>query len=133
MQVVWVGKEHCSTTWEPEEKIPQQIIADFEGNIKTAVVDCVASRVGHVSHTLFTSKNVLNSTVRPVVKEAEGYAYNTAQLSVALNMRNNNCSVCRAFKELSDDTLLQCNTEKDKQRLHDRSAGTTDLSQFNVN
>ena len=43
--------------------------------MNTTVADCVASRVGQVSHTLVTSKNVPNSTDRPVVKEAEGYVY----------------------------------------------------------
>ena len=56
-----------------EEKIPRQIIADFEGNIKTVVADCVASRVGQASHTLVTAQNVSSLTHKPVVKEAEGY------------------------------------------------------------
>jgi hypothetical protein len=76
--VVWVGKENCSVTLEPEEKIPQSIVEEFEGNIKTTVADCVTARVGQLSHTLVPSHNTPPSTTsRPVVKDADGYVYCT--------------------------------------------------------
>lgn len=78
MQVVWVGKENCAVTWEPEEKIPQKIVEEFEGNIKTTVADYVTSRVGQLSHTLVTSHDTTPNSIsmcRPVVKDADGYVF----------------------------------------------------------
>ena len=76
LQVVWVGKEDCSVTWEPEDKIPLKIIEEFEGKNKTIVAivaDCVTSTVGQLSHTLVPSHNTpSSSTSRPVVKDADG-------------------------------------------------------------
>ena len=89
MQVVWVGKENCSVTWEPEEKIPQKIVEEFEENIKTTVADCVTSRVGQLSHTLITSHDTTQnstSTCRPVVKDADGYVYSAGRYCIHVHI-----------------------------------------------
>lgn len=105
MQVVWVGKENCAVTWEPEEKIPQKIVEEFEGNIKTTVADCVTSRVGQFSHTLVTSSDTTQnstSTCRPVVKDADGYVYSTGCYYTCTH----NISYSVLFIELSCNYLM---------------------------
>lgn len=75
-QVLWLGREQCSMTWEPASNVPTEIIREYEKGMISKVTDTVSSTgIGQTVHTLSVtaSQSCQNSTtVRPVVKESDG-------------------------------------------------------------
>lgn len=77
------------------------------------------SRFGQQMHTLSVTSNPTSTTQRPVIKENTGY-------NGYINSYNNvKWPFYRVFESNPEDSdCLNCNTEKDKTTIHDRTAGT---------
>ena len=52
MQVVWLGKDRTTATWEPESSLPHQLIEEYEAGIVREVHDICHSSCGQTVHTL---------------------------------------------------------------------------------
>ena len=65
IQVVWLGKEHCKATWEPEASIPPCIIRDYELGLQPEVLVQSVSYGGQTNHTL----HVHSEDVQPKAKK----------------------------------------------------------------
>ncbi len=75
LKVLWLGKEQCYTTWEPEEELLPSLIMEFESGAQLVVSDCrVTSGVGGVTHTLTVSSSgdTGSNTSRPIVNDSDG-------------------------------------------------------------
>ena len=58
-QVVWLGRDSTSATWEPESSLPQQLVREYEEGIIREVHDISHASCGQTVHTL-ASKNLGN-------------------------------------------------------------------------
>ena len=56
LQVLWLGKEECKVTWEPEENVPPSIVKEFkQGLLSFATEEVHSSGLGQTMHTLTVS------------------------------------------------------------------------------
>lgn len=136
-QVLWLGEEVCKATWESEENIPQSVVREFEQGTVSHVTDLASSHgMGKTVHTLTVSNQTQPTSSaheppdhRPVLAESDGcvkhYMYNFVVAATPVYMYV--CFWFRVFATNSDDDSvhLECNTEKDKERLHHRTAGSS--------
>jgi hypothetical protein len=51
-QVVWLGKDVTTATWEPDSSLPHHLIAEYEAGIIREVNDISHSGCGQTVHTL---------------------------------------------------------------------------------
>ena len=49
---MWLGKEHCKATWQPEASIPESIIREYECGIQLDTTVQSVSLGGQTNHTL---------------------------------------------------------------------------------
>ena len=128
-KVLWLGRETCDTTWEPAENIPLPLIHEFEKGIQSSVVEDVSSTgLGQSVHTLsvvpkekhVSSADQPHAATRMVIADNEGWVRSTIIMQVSNGILFQ--TKYRAFE--ADKSNHQCNTEKDKERLHHRTAGT---------
>ena len=62
LQVLWLGKEECKVTWEPEENIPPSVIDEFkQGLLSFATEEVHSSGLGQTMHTLTVSHQHSNA------------------------------------------------------------------------
>ncbi len=74
-KVLWLGKEQCYTTWEPEEELSPSLIREFESGAQQTVSDNLyTSGMGGITHTLTVDCNEgsTNPSHRPIVKDSDG-------------------------------------------------------------
>ena len=132
IQVVWLGKEHCKATWEPEASIPPCIIRDYELGLQPEVLLQSVSYGGQTNHTLL----VHNEDVQPKAKKRKveqkrcvSNLHNVIQCHHSFKLYGQytllfySTTVPDTGVYEEDEPTLTCNTEKDKQRLNERTAG----------
>ena len=129
IQVVWLEKEHCKATWEPEATIPPCIIRDDELGLQPEVLVQSVSYGGQTNHTL----HVHNEDAQPKAKkrkvEEKRYVSNSHNViqchhsfkQYTLLFYSTTVPDTGVYEE--DEPTLTCITEKDKQRLNERTAG----------
>lgn len=107
-KVLWLGVEDCYATWELEKHIPSQLIKEFEESALLEIDEISSKSVGQTSKIL----NITRSD------NAKHQLKKSKIDRTTIDMDNG------AFASNSEDVNgLHCNTEKDKIKLHDRSAG----------
>lgn len=67
IQVVWLGKEHCKATWEPEANIPPCVIREYELGLQPEVLAQSVSYGGQTNHTFHV--HVHNADAQPKAKK----------------------------------------------------------------
>lgn len=127
---MWLGKEHCKATWQPEATIPPSIVREHECGIQ---LDASIQSVVYGGQTNCTLHVQSDDTLPPkqkkqkVVEKRCSYiqmcilhACITTMKSILLREPVPDIGV---YQE-NDEHILKCNTEKDKERLNERTAGT---------
>ena len=55
--MLWLGKEECKVTWEPEENVPASVIEEFKQGLLSFATEVVhSSGLGQTMHTLTVSQ-----------------------------------------------------------------------------
>ena len=132
IQVVWLGKEHCKATWEPEASIPPCIIRDYELGLQPEVLVQSVSYGGQTNHTLHVHSEDVQPKAKKRKVEEKRYVSNSHNViqchhsfklygQYTLLFYSTTVPDTGVYEE--DEPTLTCNTEQDKQRLNERTAG----------
>ena len=62
--MLWLGKSEVQVTWEPESKIPREIIEEFEKGLKVETIQNNISSYGLESSTVVTSASAVVSPTK---------------------------------------------------------------------
>ena len=79
--MLWLGKEECKVTWEPEQNVPPSVIEEFKLGLSLFATEVVYSfGLGQTMHTLTVSHqhsstmpSIGRTSCQRVVPENEGY------------------------------------------------------------
>lgn len=131
MQVVWLGREHCSATWQSEASIPPSIIREYECGIQLDTSVQSLTYGWQTNHALHVHDDNVSPPKQKKQKVAEKrYVHINIHIRKHFSsITNLNCALFRepvpdigVYQEI-DEHALSCNTEKDKRRLNERTAG----------
>ena len=67
LQVMWLGRPECETTWEPATALSPSLVADYEAGILTETSTEYDATYGHTSTTLV----VKNALQEPALKKSK--------------------------------------------------------------
>lgn len=66
VQVVWLGKDSSTATWEKESSLPQHLISEYEAGIMREVCSSSHSGCGQIVHTLSSKPCVTEPARKPL-------------------------------------------------------------------